>query len=440
MTDIIFSFDTEDFTSNTAADAICREARILQEEGIRGGFCVVGLLASQLIKWRRTDVLEALQHHDILSHSYGHTLHPTINEYTDKEDFQEAYDLLWEQEQDALRRIHEFVGDREILGACPPGNQKSYVAMYGYADMGLPIYADTYCDTTDGRGTFYCNIYQTKYTFSMESFFNDSSEAYMRQVLDELARNQRAICYTHPNMALYSDFWDRVNYRKENKHPFGEWEEAPRRSVEETEKYYDSIRRFVRMLKADQRFRITSYSKLVRELKAESVRVIRKDDIPWIRERLEQQFAPIDSPSYAIADVFLACQELLCGADCHTCGKVYGFLEKPYAVTEEVIVSAEDVAIAAVRMNTERFLPARIRVGDVEVGPADWLRAALAVLCGAETVTIRPDVQMPGLDHMPELRDAAFRGQWMQSDSLEDKYLSERLRLQAWTMRHLERE
>ncbi len=36
MTDIIFSFDTEDFTSNITADAIYREAEILREEGVRG--------------------------------------------------------------------------------------------------------------------------------------------------------------------------------------------------------------------------------------------------------------------------------------------------------------------------------------------------------------------------------------------------------------------
>ena len=38
MTELIFSFDTEDFTSNEAADAIYREAEILREEGVRGCF------------------------------------------------------------------------------------------------------------------------------------------------------------------------------------------------------------------------------------------------------------------------------------------------------------------------------------------------------------------------------------------------------------------
>ena len=48
-TELIFSFDTEDFTSNTAADAILTEAEILREEGVRGCFCLVGFLADQLV-------------------------------------------------------------------------------------------------------------------------------------------------------------------------------------------------------------------------------------------------------------------------------------------------------------------------------------------------------------------------------------------------------
>ena len=97
MTDIIFSFDTEDFTSNYAADAIYQEAEIMRQAGITAGFCTVGLLAKQLKNWGRTDVVEALRHHQILSHSYGHSLHPTINEYTDREDFFAAYDEAMRQ-------------------------------------------------------------------------------------------------------------------------------------------------------------------------------------------------------------------------------------------------------------------------------------------------------------------------------------------------------
>jgi len=72
-TDLIFSFDTEDFTSNVAADAIYHEAEILRNTGIRGCFCVVGLLAQQLRAWGRNDVIDALSHHEIATHSWGHS-------------------------------------------------------------------------------------------------------------------------------------------------------------------------------------------------------------------------------------------------------------------------------------------------------------------------------------------------------------------------------
>ncbi len=436
-TEIIFSFDTEDFTSNDAADAIYREAEVLRKEGVKGGFCVVGLLAKQLITWGRTDVLEALKHHDILSHSYGHTLHPTINEYTDLEDFEEAYREVIRQEIEGLRLINEFTGGMKIYGACPPGNQKSYVAMYAYADMGLPIYADTMCDTPDGRGAYYCNIYQTQYTFCLENFLRRSDEDYMREVLDSLAEKKRAICFTHPNAAMFTEFWDTVNYYKENKCEFGQWKACARRPVEDTEKYYDSIAKFIRMIKADERFRITSYGELEKTLKAESERVIEPKDIDDIRATLKADFAAIDQPSLSIADVFLACREFLCGERTHTCGKVYGFLEEPYSATETIVVMKAEMMRSAQEMRVDKFLPTRIRVGEREIGPADWLFAALDILAGNDHAVVEPKAQMPDMDIMPRLKAVKFKGGWMQSDEFEDKYLSDRLRLQAWTMRFI---
>ena len=153
MTEIIFSFDTEDFTSNTAADAILTEAEILRKHNVKGCFCLVGLLAKQLKAWGRTDVLEALKYHEINTHTYGHTLHPMIDEYTDIEDFYAARDEVVRQETEAVRLIKDATGAEKIYAAVPPGNQKCYAAMYAYADMGIPIYADTFCDPEDGSGS-----------------------------------------------------------------------------------------------------------------------------------------------------------------------------------------------------------------------------------------------------------------------------------------------
>ncbi|MBQ2736639.1 MAG: hypothetical protein IJF26_04335 [Clostridia bacterium] len=435
MTDIIFSFDTEDFTSNRAADAIYREAKILEEEGVHGCFCLVGLLADQLVNWGRDDVLEALSHHEINSHTYGHTLHPMINEYTDIEDVNEAIDMVIKEEGKAVEMIKKSTGVDEIYAAVPPGNQKSYAAMYGYHKMGIPIYADTFCDTVDGEGTYYCNIYHLAYYEAMECFF-DGDEKDIATLVERLAKRKRAVVYTHPNSAVSIGCWDILNYDKENLVPFGDFLQCPEQPKERTEKFYNNIRTFVRMIKADPRFRITTYAQITDELKKEGERVVKIEDVAEISRKLNESFENIRTPvSLSISDIMLACRDLLLGKKEHKCGDVYGFLSTPYAISEKVTLLADDIISSAKEIKNGEFLPTEITVGDTKIGPADWLFAALDVLQGAKEVTIVPRAQLPSLDIIPETRDAYFKGTWRHSDSFEDKYLSDRLRLQAWTLR-----
>lgn len=435
MTDIIFSFDTEDFTSNIAADAILAEAEIMRQEGVRAGFCIVGLLAKQLKVWGRDDILEALGHHDILSHSYGHTVHPTINEYTDIDNFEDAHNEVIRQETEGIKLINEFTGGMKIYGACPPENQKSYVAMYAYADMGLPIYADTVCDTTDGQGVYCCNIYQAKYSYFLEKLIDDISEDEMKKDLDELSKMKRVIVFSHPNNALFTESWDEVNYYKENYCEFGQWKECRRRPVEQTERFYKNIRKFVRLIKADERFNITSYKEMEEMLSKQGERIIKKEDFPLIKKHLEKEFEPMNTPvSISLADMFLAAKDMLLGEEQHLCGKVYGFLDTPYSITAPVTLNKSDIIKSAESIDTQKFLPVSINVGGNVIGPADWLRAAVAIVCGDDEVTVTPSPQLPSLDAIPRLKTLSLMG-WMQSDSFEDKYLSERLRLQTWTVR-----
>ena len=93
-TKVILSFDTEDFTSSRAADGILNSVRILEHNGVRGCFAIVGYLARQLLAWKRFDVIEALQRHEIDFHTLGHSMHPSICEYTDKEDYQKALEEM----------------------------------------------------------------------------------------------------------------------------------------------------------------------------------------------------------------------------------------------------------------------------------------------------------------------------------------------------------
>ena len=442
-TKVIFAFDTEDFTSNEGADAIYTEAEILRLEGVRGCFCLVGLLAKQLENWGRTDVLEALSHHEINSHSYGHTLHPLINEYTDIEDFHAAKAEVLRQETECLELIRHATGREKVFAAVPPGNQKSYAAMYAYAEMGIPIYADTVCDTPKNDGVYYCNIYQMDYSVCVDGedgLYMGDSEKEMHRILDYMATLRHATVYTHPHASLFRTHWDILNYDKENLCSFGNWKYSERYPQELIDTFYRNMRKFVRMVQADPRFEITTYEQIAAENAAWGPRILCKEALPLVAQQLKKELFPVLNPdSFCLTDIIRACRAFLLGADSYTCGTVHGFLSAPQAAAQEYTFSADEIRASATAIPEEGFLPPVISVNGKQIGPADWLYAALEVLTGAETVTAVPGrPQLPSLDCIPRTRDLALKGTWRHSDSFEDKYLSDRLRWQSWTMRFQE--
>ena len=190
------------------------------------------------------------------------------------------------------------------------------------------------------------------------------------------------------------------------------------------------------MLKKDGRFNITDYKTLSEKLSAQHARTIEQSQVPSILEALHKDFAPLENPSLCLSDLFLAAKAFLLGEKQHVCGKVYGFLDAPYAIQTPCTITKADLFASADTMNTEKFLPSKIMVGNTALGPADWLFAALEALCGSESITLQPRPQMPNLAQIaPRLNAIKFKGGWIQSDSMEDHYLSDRLRLQCWTMR-----
>lgn len=134
--------------------------------------------------------------------------------------------------------------------------------------------------------------------------------------------------------------------------------------------------------------------------------------------------------------MFQACRAFLCGAAQYLCGKNRGFLSEPVCAVSDFRVTKDQLCEAAEAMDETEFLPTSIMVGNETIGPADFLCAALEILCGADSALITARrVQLPALDAIPQTRDLSFVGTWMHSDDFEDRYLSDRLRLQSWTMR-----
>ena len=253
MTEVFFTFDTEDYTSPLAWDASVREANLLKKYGIKGNFNVVGYLAREWMRNKRYDVPETLKEHVISFHSLRHSYHPTICEYTDLENYNEAKQRFYEQEMQGMGMVKAATGVFNFPAACPPGNSLSYVAMYGYAELDIPLYLGSVFRFKDGQSVWFCNGLHTNYDHAMEStFFREDYD--LNDFLEKLAAKKRAFIYTHPTMSVHSNFWDLVNYKGGNLREMHRWDPAPRRTPEETEHFFAQMEKLIAALKNYPRF------------------------------------------------------------------------------------------------------------------------------------------------------------------------------------------
>lgn len=445
MTEIYFCFDTEDFTQPLAWEASKQEAQLLEKHGIKGNFNVVGYLAREWMKNGRYDVPAALLKHNIGFHSLRHSYHPTICEYTDLESYDEARALLLKYENEGLGMVKAATGLDHFDFACPPGSSLSYVAMYEYAEMDMPVYLGSVFTFKDGKSTWMCNAVHTNYDYYLENLFIkggifDVTNYETKSFLDHIAGRKRVFLATHPTRAYFDDFWDIVNYNGSNKHEMYQWETPPRNSEADTAKFFAEFEKLILALKADDRFVIRDVKYLADKARKDMTsRVVTFDQLPEIKRQLQENFFFVTLPgvTLSLTDCFAAAAHFTASREPFKPGFVRGFLSSPVGVTAPVSLWADEVKALAASYKPDTFLKPCYAIHGKVVGPADLLFAMLDVAMGAESVTLTPRPQLPELtgDYKP-LQKFNLRGKhWIHRPDFEDNYISNRLRLQSWTIR-----
>ena len=453
-TKVMFFFDTEDYTCDRSNDAIRDLANLLTSEGVRGNFNVAGFLAARLVELKRFDVVEALKPHVIGTQTLYHSRHPNIAELGDDPNYERSYRATMRDEARGVGMLESVFGEGRCVFQCPPGNSVSATACDVYSDLGILFSGG--CGFTDAGGSkvyslmvgrpgrevlglWYANQYHLPYylPFHLESMLPTGGRPCpdFRQALDRMAQYDFTGLYMHPHMAVKLAHWDGPNYRKGNLVPWRAWRQVPDRDPADTAIYYARFRAFIRAVKADERFEITDIGELKASVKPRVA--ISHQDVPKLRAALLKDFSCIRSPaSWSVADVFQACVRLLRGETPPPAGKAYGFLSRPHGVTSKTVVSAADLRATAAKLDLTTFIPADLEVGGRRIGPADFLFAALEVLeTGAESVTVEPREQLGSFREVPGLEHLDLSGKWIHPDSFRDEYVSERLRLQLWTLR-----
>ena len=452
QTRIVLYSDTEDYTCDAANDGIRDFANVLTEEGVRGCFNITGYLALRIQEFGRQDVIRALKPHCLGTQTLYHSLHPTPAEIADDPSYERAYRRALMDESKATAMVEAVFGEGRSVFTCPPGKSISTPAMEAWYDLGYTFAAGngySHCGNWGAQvarpgwtvdGLWYCNLYQPPYTFlfSLERLVTrqDLSPDYFKKVLDTLAQYDFAGVGFHPSMQLRKAHWDTVNYKGGNNVPWRKWNVPPARDPEDTAGFYRNLRAFLRAVKADGRFAFTDFDEMKKGVRPRVE--MRPEHLKAVRASLERDFNCIRTPaSWSVADCFYAVVGFLRGEKAYRPTKVYGFLERPVGVTAPVEVTRKGLAAAAKKIDLSTFLPPSVEVDGRKIGPADFLFAALEALTdGKERVTVVPREQLGSFKEVPDLETQNLANTWIIfGKDFKDKYVSERFRLQLWTLR-----
>lgn len=89
MHSFFLTFDTEDFISENSISGLNNILDLLKKHELPGLFFITGSMAEKLSHFPST--IDLLSEHQIGYHSSGHSIHPTLFEFTDVKSYKEAY-------------------------------------------------------------------------------------------------------------------------------------------------------------------------------------------------------------------------------------------------------------------------------------------------------------------------------------------------------------
>ena len=197
-TKVLFAFDMEDFVHPESADSVMALARTLEAEGVKGHFSCVGYFGYKLVERRRFDVLDALKKHLVGTQTLYHSLHPNITEYTDIEDYAAARERAMRDECEGIGMLKAATGHDRLWTSVLPGDGNTVVALYLYADLGIPFFlggSGMYDDVSHCGDVWFCNQRHLTYSyeFRVEALTPGLPPVDVPSRLDQLAKRKVAV-------------------------------------------------------------------------------------------------------------------------------------------------------------------------------------------------------------------------------------------------------
>ena len=220
MRQVFLTFDTEDFISENSISSLRSLLLCLRKHSFKAIFFVTGHMAEKLKGQNET--IRLLEEHEIGYHSSSHSVHPTIFEFTDVENYEEAYKNALLRETSHINplngriegpggifSVRSLCSDREIRAYRAPGFCWSPPHSEALRDLGLRF---DFSSKIAPIPIFYKGL--TFYPYPTLLEWQGRPQEY-RTFLSSALRRKFTVMGLHPSLFVNQDDWDAI-YKKGN--------------------------------------------------------------------------------------------------------------------------------------------------------------------------------------------------------------------------------
>jgi len=223
MHELLFTFDVEDFINERSFKALHRITELLGKYRIRALFFITGHAAEKLAFYPA--VRRSLEIHEIGFHSSAHSVHPTVFEYCDVKDYENAYSTSLERETSHIDPVSgemEGVGGVQALRSlfsskkvfaykapglcCPPPHLEAMVNLGLKFDFSMNTFART-AVTFKGTVLYPCPIFLDCENNLLAGQPKLSSWALL---LRSVLMRRISVLNFHPSCFVNKDYWDTI--------------------------------------------------------------------------------------------------------------------------------------------------------------------------------------------------------------------------------------
>jgi hypothetical protein len=434
---VVLWFDTEDYIEPAADDAALRIATDLDKLGVRATFKVVGEKARVLESRGRADVIRALGRHDIGYHSNFHSIQPTPALYLRGMGWLDGAAEFERRERPGVEDV------RRIFGATPscygqPGSSWAPQTFRALLHLGIPVYLDEGEHVGIAEQPFWfggmLNVfnmgrYQLRASLDDESALPRALEKFDQAAEQLEAKGGGVISiYYHPTEFVTTAFWD-LNFAKGANPERADWKKPPRRTMEESERCYRILTRYVEHAKSRSGVHFVTAREL--PLLYESQIVHTGDRTSIARHMVEHEtFLVTDHGAISAAEtlqILLEMEPVIVEGPVARGTSTYHLEE----ISRPVFERAKTDASGFIRAN--RRLPAEVWIGSEKLSLADFAATLAADDGSASAIAVRKgNLEMEKY----VATDARRSFDWpIHPEGFSAPDLLELARLQAWTLK-----